>query len=45
MLPPATVTDGIKRLSEAGLVNSEPDGGVTLTKSETAIARRTQNSH
>ena len=42
---PATVTDGFKRLSEAGLVNYEPYGGVTLTKSGTIIARRTQDSH
>ncbi|PKL59634.1 MAG: metal-dependent transcriptional regulator [Methanomicrobiales archaeon HGW-Methanomicrobiales-4] len=44
-ITPATVTDGFKRLSEAGLVNYEPYGGVTLTEAGTVIARRTQDSH
>jgi len=44
-ITPATVTDGFKRLSEAGLVNYEPYGGVTLTDAGLSIARRTQDSH
>lgn len=44
-ITPATVTDGFKRLSEAGLVNYEPYGGVTLTDTGSSIARRTRNSH
>lgn len=44
-ITPATVTDGFKRLSDAGLVNYEPYGGVTLTEAGFSIARQTQNSH
>jgi len=44
-ITPATVTDGFKRLSDAGLVNYEPYGGVTLTDSGFRIARRTKDSH
>ncbi|MFH0967463.1 MAG: metal-dependent transcriptional regulator, partial [Methanobacteriota archaeon] len=44
-ITPATVTDGFKRLSEAGLVNYEPYGGVTLTEAGSSIARQTQDSH
>ncbi|HWQ66158.1 MAG TPA: metal-dependent transcriptional regulator [Methanospirillum sp.] len=44
-ITPATVTDGFKRLSDAGLVNYEPYGGVTLTEAGSSIARRTQDSH
>lgn len=44
-ITPATVTDGFKRLAEAGLVNYEPYGGVTLTEAGAVIARRTRDSH
>ncbi|PWR71507.1 metal-dependent transcriptional regulator [Methanospirillum lacunae] len=44
-ITPATVTDGFKRLSDAGLVNYEPYGGVTLTDAGSRIARRTKDSH
>lgn len=44
-ITPATVTDGFKRLQEAGLVNYEPYGGVTLTIEGRKIAERTQQSH
>ncbi|MDD1729813.1 MAG: metal-dependent transcriptional regulator [Methanospirillum sp.] len=44
-ITPATVTDGFKRLSDAGLVNYEPYGGVTLTEAGFSIARQTQDSH
>lgn len=44
-ITPATVTDGFKRLSDAGLVNYEPYGGVTLTEAGSSIARRTRDSH
>ncbi len=44
-ITPATVTDGFKRLSDAGLVNYEPYGGVTLTEAGSQIARRTKDSH
>ncbi len=44
-ITPATVTDGFKRLSEAGLANYEPYGGVTLTDAGKEIAIRTQDSH
>lgn len=44
-ITPATVTDGFKRLQDAGLVNYEPYGGVTLTETGRLIARRTQDSH
>jgi DtxR family transcriptional regulator, Mn-dependent transcriptional regulator len=44
-ITPATVTDGFKRLSDAGLVNYEPYGGVTLTDAGYRIARRTKDSH
>jgi len=44
-ITPATVTDGFKRLSDAGLVNYEPYGGVTLTEAGSLIARRTKDSH
>lgn len=44
-ITPATVTDGFKRLSDAGLVNYEPYGGVTLTDAGSRIAKRTKDSH
>jgi len=44
-ITPATVTDGFKRLQEAGLVNYEPYGGVTLTDEGRCIAERTKRSH
>lgn len=44
-ITPATVTDGFKRLQDAGLVNYEPYGGVTLTEEGRSIAERTRNSH
>ena len=44
-ITPATVTDGFKRLQDAGLVNYEPYGGVTLTKAGSDIAIRTHESH
>jgi len=44
-ITPATVTDGFKRLQDAGLVNYEPYGGVTLTKEGLKIAERTTQSH
>lgn len=44
-ITPATVTDGFKRLQDAGLVNYEPYGGVTLTETGREIAIRTQGSH
>jgi DtxR family Mn-dependent transcriptional regulator len=44
-ITPATVTDGFKRLSDAGFVHYEPYGGVTLTDTGTLIAKRTQRSH
>jgi DtxR family Mn-dependent transcriptional regulator len=44
-ITPATVTDGFKRLQDAGLVNYEPYGGVTLTDTGREIAIRTQGSH
>jgi DtxR family Mn-dependent transcriptional regulator len=44
-ITPATVTDGFKRLHEAGLVNYEPYGGVTLTDEGRCIAQRTRRSH
>jgi DtxR family Mn-dependent transcriptional regulator len=44
-ITPATVTDGFKRLADAGLVNYEPYGGVTLTETGFSIARQTHNSH
>jgi len=39
------VTDGFKRLQDAGLVNYEPYGGVTLTDEGRCIAERTRQSH
>lgn len=44
-ITPATVTDGFKKLQDAGLVNYEPYGGVTLTKEGLGIAKRTKQSH
>ena len=44
-ITPATVTDGFKRLQDAGLVNYEPYGGVTLTHEGKSIAKRTRQSH
>lgn len=44
-ITPATVTDGFKRLSEAGLVHYEPYGGVTLTETGSSIALQTKDSH
>jgi len=44
-ITPATVTDGFKRLQDAGLVNYEPYGGVTLTDEGRCIAERTRQSH
>ena len=44
-ITPATVTDGFKRLQDAGLVNYEPYGGVTLTVEGRDIAERTKQSH
>lgn len=44
-ITPATVTDGFKRLQDAGLVNYEPYGGVTLTHEGRTIAERTRQSH
>jgi DtxR family Mn-dependent transcriptional regulator len=44
-ITPATVTDGFKRLSDAGLVNYEPYGGVTLTDTGFSIAEQTRESH
>jgi DtxR family transcriptional regulator, Mn-dependent transcriptional regulator len=44
-ITPATVTDGFKRLQDAGLVYYEPYGGVTLTNEGQNIAERTKQSH
>ena len=44
-ITPATVTDGFKKLQDAGLVNYEPYGGVTLTEDGRNIAERTRQSH
>jgi len=44
-ITPATVTDGFKRLQDAGLVNYEPYGGVTLTDEGRCNAERTRQSH
>lgn len=44
-ITPATVTDGFKRLQNAGFVNYEPYGGVTLTDEGRNIAERTRQSH
>ncbi len=44
-ITPATVTDGFKRLSDAGMVNYERYGGVTLTDTGITIAMQTRRSH
>lgn len=44
-ITPATITEAFKRLQDAGLVNYEPYGGVTLTDEGRSIAERTKQSH
>ncbi|PWR69699.1 metal-dependent transcriptional regulator [Methanospirillum stamsii] len=45
IISPATVTERFKKLQEAGYVNYEKYGGVTLTPEGIQIAERTLKSH
>ena len=45
IISPATVTERFKKLEEAGYVNYERYGGVTLTPEGIRIAERTIQSH